>query len=384
LLLIEALYWPGKSMAEENSIPTYAVLMAGGRGTRLWPLSRAGRPKQFLALQPGGETLMQAAARRAARVSGSLDRVLVVAGAESAGLVREQLPGLPPENLLLEPQGKNTAPCLGLAAFYLGRRCPEAVMAVLPADHLFAAEEPWLAAVRTAVAHAGSTGDLVAIGIPPLSPSPSYGYLHLGETLRPGYGPGGEGTVRRVLEYIEKPPAAQAQAFLESGAYLWNTGAFAWRLPVFLEALRQHLPWLFAGLQALEAERAGEGFSAEKLERAYAGFESISVDYGVMERAGNVAAVQGDFKRIDVGGLAALAELYPADEQGNAGPGDRAARDSRGNLVYTDAGLVALLGVDDLVVVRQGDIVLVCPRARAGEVQALLETLVREGLERYL
>lgn len=363
---------PDRQGSMDSLPPAFAVVMAGGQGTRLWPLSRQAFPKQFLPLAPGGQTLLQAAVHRASRLVGSLDSVLVLAGKSHASLVRRQLPDFPGENLILEPVGRNTAACLGLAALQVQKRLPGALMAALPSDHLYSDEQPWLAALRTALVCAAGTENLVAVGIPPASPSSGYGYLHLGRMLSvrgacPSY---------EVQAFIEKPDAARARSFLQSGEYLWNTGTYAWQVSVFVAALARYMPRLAAGLERIAAD-------PQHLDELYPGFDDLSVDYGIMEKARNVAVVRGDFQRIDVGNLASLSQVWQADPQANAHQGLIAARDSRDNIVSTDDGLVGLIGVEGMIVVRQGDVVLVCPKERAGEVKDLLAALDREGLGRF-
>jgi len=355
--------------------PVFAVIMAGGQGVRLWPLSRASRPKQFLALTSSGRTLLQDAVRRATELTGSIHNVLVTAQSGQASLVREQLPGLPPENLLLEPVGRNTAPCLALAAFHLRSRAPDAVMAILPVDHAFVDEQPWFDAVHAAVDYAGANPLLVTIGLTPQSPLSSFGYLHLGQPLEERC----TCAIHQVQEFIEKPDRARAETFLASGEYLWNTGTFAWQVSTFWRAVETHLPHVASALEGLGAPPVPGA-----LESIYPAFENISVDYAIMEKSANVAAVRGAFQRIDVGSLGNLSELWPGDAQGNAALGEVMVGDSQENIVYTDEGLVGLLGVQGLVVVRAGDVVLVCSRERVGEVRGLVEQLRRSGKERYL
>jgi mannose-1-phosphate guanylyltransferase len=352
----------------------FAVILAGGQGTRLWPLSRAARPKQFLALAPGGRTLLQEAVRRTAVAVGAIERVWVLVQASQAELARQQLPELPEENLICEPVGRNTAASLGLAALHLQRRAPGAVMGVFPADHLYHDEAPWQEAVAAALAHANAHRDLVTIGIPPESPSDQYGYILLGARLtdsQPDSCP-----VFRAQRFVEKPDRATAQAYLNSGAYLWNTGTFAWQVETFLEALQRHLPQLYAGLQPVTADW-------ERLAEVYPALPAISVDYGILERCANEAVVRGNFQRLDVGTLASLSELLPSDAAGNASSGDLLARDSRANIVFSDDGLVGLIGVENLIVVRQGDVLLVCPKERAGEVKELVAQLQNSEKEEW-
>ena len=292
-------------MVQRNN---FAVVIAGGQGTRLWPLSRVARPKQFLPLASNGQTLIQAAVDRAVHVTGELNQVLVVAPIDQAELVREQLPTLPVNNLILEPLGRNTAAAVGLAAIYIRQRDPEAVMGVFPADHLFKDVGPWLTAVKTALEFANDSDHLVTIGLEPLTPSPNYGYLHLGEILSslnplPVYS---------LQRYVEKPTVEIAQTYLESGEYLWNTGTFAWKVSTILAAFAKHLPGHYAGLEKIATQLDLETVLAQE----YPNFENISIDFGVMEKAKKVAAVKAHFERIDLGNLTNFAELYLPDENG--------------------------------------------------------------------
>jgi mannose-1-phosphate guanylyltransferase len=350
----------------------FALVLAGGGGTRLWPLSRKARPKQFLRLDASGWSLLQNTARRAMQLTGAWERVLVVSQTGQIALVREQLPDLPPANLIVEPAGRNTAAAIGLGGLEILSRQAEAVVAVLPSDHLFHDEKPWFAALDAAIQWAIESDDLVAIGVTPLNPASNYGYLQLGNLLARR----GELSIYPVLEYVEKPEASQAQAFIQSQDYLWNTGTFAWKASVFQEALRQTLPATYAGLERIRSE-------PEKINLIYPTLENISVDYGVMEKAGDVAAVKGEFQRIDVGSLANLTQIWPLDGDQNATDGIFLGRDSRNNLIYTDEGLVGLIGIQDLIVIRHGDVVLVCPKERAAEVKALFNTLNEKGLDDY-
>jgi mannose-1-phosphate guanylyltransferase len=355
-----------------NAHPTYAILLAGGQGRRLWPLSRQAFPKQFLTFKSGGQTLLQSAASRAVQVSGSLARVLVLVQAAHADLAREQLPDLPAENLIVEPVGRSTAASIGLAAITLEQRSPGALMAVLPSDHLFIDVSPWFTALRAALAFAAANERLVTIGIQPESPSSSYGYLHMGQELVHLEGCG----IYAAQSFVEKPGPLLARDFFESKEYLWNTGTFVWQSGVFLAAVEQHMPALWAGLQRITAD-------PKSLAEVFPTFQDISVDYGIMEKAAGVALVRGDFKRIDVGNLATLSSLLESDSQGNAIEGLLIERDSRDNIVYSDEGLVGLIGLENMIVVRKGDIVLVCPKERAREVKDLVAALGEKGLERF-
>lgn len=360
--------------------PVYAVILAGGQGTRLWPVSRKARPKQFLDLTGSGRSLLQETVRRALDLTSSIQQVLVLTQSAHAGLVREQLPDLPQENLLIEPVGRNTAACLGLAAITLsqnlgGPAASHAVMLTLPVDHLFRDEEPWFEAVRTAVQAAARTNNLVAIGLTPTYPATGFGYQHLGGKIDLHL----PLEVYALREFVEKPPKELAQTFLESGEYLWNTGTYAWNVAVFLAALEEHMPDLYSALRSL-----GNPVDADRLAKIYPTFTSISVDHAVMEKAQNVLTVQANFERIDVGSLASLQEIWQPDSQGNVSQGEVLAEDSQDNIVYNDNGLVTLIGVKDLIVIRTDRMILVCPRDKAQEIKDVVAELTRRGMEEYL
>jgi mannose-1-phosphate guanylyltransferase len=379
-----------------TSRPIYAVILAGGSGTRLWPLSREAAPKQFLSLTPGGRSLLQEAVRRAqilvsppeidgSKLPQAIEQVMVITQSRHAGLVREQLPELPEANLILEPVGRNTAPALGLAAFSLQQRSPGAIMLAFPVDHLFVDEQPWFEALGAAGVFAGQTRALVTIGVTPAAPSPRFGYLHLGLQVTEI----GQPAIHQVRAFIEKPDERRARQFCESGEYLWNTGTFAWQVDVFLEAMQAHAPGLYRSLSALNES----GMHASQFATLYPTLENISVDYAIMEKAAGdgqpgdlapVVAVRGAFERIDVGALDALDQVWSLDEAQNATDSLLAEIDSRQNIVFSDEGLVGLIGVEDLIVIRKDDILLVCQRQRAAEVPDLLRQLRQRSLERYL
>ena len=353
----------------------FAVILAGGQGTRLWPISRRSRPKQFLDLTGSGRSMLQETVRRAIVLTGSIEQVLVITGMEQEGWVRKQLPDLPQGNILLEPLGRNTAPGLGLAAIHLSSLpgiTRDTVMLSLPVDHMFKDEEPWFQALRTAIQTAAREDALVAVGIKPVFPAIAYGYQQLGGQVDTN----SSLQVHRVLKFMEKPSLEVAREFLKSDQYLWNTGTYAWKVPVFLAALKTHAPELFKGLKSL-----GNPPDRKKLEEVYPMLENISIDHAVMEKAANVLTVRSNFERVDIGSLDSLAEIWDQDENGNTGFGDYISLESKDNIVYNDEGLVTLLGINDLVVIRTAGVILVCPRDRIQEVKTLVGKLPGKGLE---
>jgi len=346
--------------------PRYAVIMAGGAGTRFWPLSRARHPKQFLRLD-GRRTMLQESAHRLRGVVPPA-HVLVVAPPALARLVRQQLPDLPRANLILEPAARGTAACLALAAAHIARRDGEALMAVVTADHVIRDRVRFRACMQRAFAVATEDASLVTFGIRPSAPETGFGYVQLGEPLETQVP-----RVYRAVRFVEKPPLATARRFVASRRWLWNTGMFAWGVDVFRTALLAHAP-AAARVADVLARRA-----TPAARRAYGRLPALPVDVAVMERAGRIAVVEATFDWSDVGSWAAMPGLWGADAAGNARRGAALLVDCRGTVVYGGTRLVAVLGADDLVVVDTPDAVLVCPRARAQEVRRVVAALAGAG-----
>jgi mannose-1-phosphate guanylyltransferase len=350
--------------------------MAGGSGTRFWPRSRSRVPKQLLPIL-GGRSLLQ---ETTVRLTPPIPRrcVLVVTGRAQAAAVRRQLPRLPAGAVLVEPEGRNTAAAIALAALHIARRDPSALMAVLPADHAISPVATFRADLTLALDVAERTGGLVTLGLPPRYPETGYGYIRPGEPIR-GQPRGGRGRVATVAAFIEKPDRARAEALLEEGGVLWNAGIFAWRVETILAELRSHLP------EVLEPLAAAVGRGPRALAAAYRVVPAVSIDTGVLERATRVAVVRARFEWSDVGSWSALEPFWSVGGNGpNAVSGQALAIDSRGCVVDSPTRLVALLGVDDLVVVDTRDALLVCRKDRAQDVRLVVEELRRRGLERYL
>lgn len=352
----------------------FAVVMAGGSGTRFWPASRRARPKQFLPVWGGRAMIAETCARLAGLVP--WERVLVVTAESQAGLVRAALPALPHENILAEPAARNTAPCVAFAAAEIARRASAAVQVVLPADHVI---RPTEAFQRTLVAAAEEAADgqtLVIFGVRPDHPATGYGYIEAGATLGTRAGI----PVYAVTRFVEKPELARAQQFVAGGKHLWNSGMFVWSTRAIQAALGAHAPAIAQGF-----ERVATG---EALERVYPSLPSVAIDVAVLERADNVRMLPIDYEWSDVGSWAALPALHARDRDGNfpvlAGQAQLVSEDASGCLAYAEGDeVIALVGVRDLVVVRAGNATLVCPRERAQDVKRIVERLAREG-ERFL
>jgi len=346
---------------------TYAVIMAGGSGTRFWPLSTKQRPKQLLALGPGPDSLLADTIRRIAPLVPA-ERVLIATSEALADAVAAAVPQVPRANILGEPIGRNTAPCVGWAAAHVARRDPDAVILVLPSDHHIGDEQAFLAVLSRAI-DAAKSGDLVTVGIEPTRPETGYGYLEKGEGLRPG--------VDRCARFVEKPNRARAEEFLASGKFLWNSGMFFFRADVILAAIRATLPELAAALVRYD-EAAARGEEAALVRATYAMLPNVSIDNGVMEKAGNIAVVPGSFGWSDLGSYQTAWELATKDADGNAVPADAIAIDARGNFARSTSGKrIALVGVDDLVVIETEDAILVIPRSRDQDVKKAVEAIER-------
>ncbi len=354
----------------------FGVIMAGGSGTRFWPLSRRSRPKQLLPLL-GGRSLLAATVERMLPLVG-VQRTLVVTGALVADAVRADLGGLPAENVLVEPAARDTAACIGWVAWRLAARHPEAVMLVIPADHVVPDGAAFRRAMAAAAATASARGGLVTIGIRPTRPETGYGYLELGESI----GLVDAHPVFRVARFVEKPRREAAEQMVAAGSFRWNGGLFAWSVAAICDAIRAHLPELATGLDAMMAEAAVVG-EAVAVARHYGGLPSISIDFGVMEKASTVWVVPVEFSWSDVGSWAGLGEVLAPDES-EVRIGDVIGVDTGGNVLISDGPLVGAVGVRDLVVVATRDAVLVVPKEQCQRVKELVDALRAAGRDDLL
>jgi mannose-1-phosphate guanylyltransferase len=357
----------------------YAVIMAGGVGSRLWPRSRSATPKQFLDLL-GSRTMLQETVDRIQPLI-PLDRVLVVVSEEHADTVRAQVGGLPVENVIVEPGPRGTAPCIGLAATVLMERDSEATMAVCPADHVISDAAGFRQAIAAA-AQIAQDDYLVTLGIAPDQPHVGYGYIQRGASLGEVLGT----PAFQVKRFTEKPDAAAAQHFVDSLEYYWNGGIFIWRTGTILDAMKALLPRLHSELQLV----AGAWHSPDRMDVLGAAWDRVprtTIDYGIMEKATRVAVVPVDIGWDDVGNWATLSAMVEGDELGNAtyGGGHPLLLETADTYVYTTAGrLIATVGLEGFVVVDTPDALLICPKDRAQDVRDAVERLRSDGLQEYL
>lgn len=350
-----------------------ALILAGGSGTRFWPLSRRHRPKQLLALD-GEQTLLQRTAARLAPLVAPAD-VWVCTTEALAAAVAEQLPAVPAAQVLAEPEGRNTAAAIAWAVASMPAARRREPVLVLPADHHLGDDDTFRGVVTRAAAEA-SSGRVLALGVTPRWAETGYGYLELGEPLPPASAGPTDG-LRRVLRFVEKPDRARAEAFLASGRHLWNAGIFAFRGDLLLALVRRHLPALADGIEALAA-------APERLAEIYRTLPAVSIDHGVMEKLDDIATLPLDCGWSDIGSWQALAELLPHDGDGNTRRGEVVAVGCSDSLLWAEEGTVAVLGMQGVVVVRTGDAVLVMPKERSQEVRAIVDALRGRGREDLL
>jgi mannose-1-phosphate guanylyltransferase len=357
----------------------YSVIIAGGKGTRFWPLSRSQRPKQLLKiLSP--KSLLVETAERAFRLGGR-NQILVVTVAEQLRALRRELRAMPARNFLAEPQGKNTAPCIGLAALEVVKRNPDAVMIVLPADHWVADIKAFQRTLRAACDLAERHDQLITVGIRPDYPETGYGYIVKGKALGAKRGTG----AFQVRRFTEKPAVATARRLMRQGS-LWNSGIFVWKAATLLELLTRYQPAIAKGLDAIGKAVTGKSLSSPKLRsviaREYRKMPSISIDYAVLEPAGSegrVLTLEANFGWSDVGSWAAVHRMMHKDAHGNAGNGRWIGMGAKNCLVHAPDRLVVLLGLENTVVVDTPDALLVGDLNRSQEVRELVDELNKRG-----
>ena len=337
-------------MSGKWGLDVLGVVMAGGDGERLWPVSTRERPKQFQDLLGLGETMLQSAARRLSEDCAA-SHVLVVTSGRHVYIAAEQLGDASRKEVLGEPRKCSTAPCVALVTAWALREMPEAVMVVVPSDHYIADERAYGEAVRRAVEYASGHDSLVTFGIPPRRAATEYGYVEMGDEIERG--------VRRVVRFREKPDAASAERFVRSGAFLWNSGMFVWKVASIASALRAHMPGLLELMETLPFGAPREELT-EEMERVYAGLSPESIDRGVMEKAEDVVVLPASFGWSDVGTWPALKELLPRDAQGNGHRGVVEFVDCNGVLAWVEKGEEARLeGLRECIVALRGGRLLV-------------------------
>ena len=350
----------------------FGVVMAGGGGTRFWPLSRRRAPKQLLNLS-GKEIMVNEAVDRLAQVT-AYKNIYIVTNCDQAETMTRIAGGrVRSEHILSEPAARNTAACIGYAAMKISHDKRDGVLIVTPSDAYIRDNLSFAGTLEQAVA-AAQTGKLVTIGITPTFPATGYGYIRYTDT---------QDTAKPVKQFVEKPPLAKAEEYLASGRYVWNSGMFVWRASVILRKIQQLLPDLYEGLEKIAAA-FGTPEEAHVLHEVYPSLPSVSVDYGILERTDDILVVPGEFGWNDVGSWDMLGALHPSDANGNVSVGDVLPVDVGNSVLYSSGRLIAAIGVEDLVVVETPDAVLVCKKSEAQNVKKIVDKLKEEGREELL
>ena len=351
---------------------TTALIMAGGRGERFWPRSRKSTPKQFLNLADPEKTMIQSTVERILPLVKAED-ILIATNKDYRELVQQQLPALPEENILLEPLGRNTAPCIGWGAVTVRKRYGDALMMVLPSDHLIQQPALFRGALKNALRTAEETDALVTLGISPTVPDTGYGYIKYDTEEGTGFE-----NAFRVQKFVEKPDLKTAKRYLASGEYLWNSGMFIWKASAVLREIREKLPELYAQLETIE-QAIGTEQEEEVLKEVFGQIQPISIDYGVMEKAKNVYVLPSSFGWDDVGSWLAVGRINPANDAGNVVRGDVVAVNSTRCIVEGGNKTIAMVGLEDTIIVDTKDALLVCAKESAGDIRKVLETLKAEN-----
>lgn len=343
----------------------HVVVMAGGKGERLWPVSRAGMPKQLISFD-GRKSLIRSTVDRLLPLIDP-DQVYIVTGRDIAAQVAAELPDIPGNNILIEPFGRNTAPCIAFAAAWISRRDPEGIMAIFPADHAIADTQGFQ---KTVAYGADCLKDfpehLITIGIEPSYPETGYGYIAPSEIMQSG----GTLVLRKVAAFREKPDRVRAEAYITEGC-LWNAGMFMWRVDTILRDIKRHVPDLSENLMQL----AASAWQEDDILKFYENARAVSIDYAVMEKATKVAVIPADFGWNDVGSWDAVGKLLAADNEGNTVQGQAYFHESRDNVVWAGGKPIVFIGIDNLVVVEGEQAILVCPRDRSQDVSTVLKKL---------
>ena len=347
---------------------TTAVIMAGGRGERFWPKSRNDFPKQFLSLTSDGKTMIQKTVQRILPLV-SYDDIFIVTNQKYVGLVKEQLPQIPDENILAEPMAKNTAPCIGLACAVIRKKYQDAMMLVLPSDHLIRYEPMYIDTLKQAISVAEQDNTLVTIGITPTYAETGYGYINFSRDTQEN-----RMCVYKVNRFVEKPDIDTAKKYLASGDYLWNSGMFVWKVSSIMNDFARFLPETYEGLERIE-ESVGQDNFEQVLRTEFEKFKSESIDFGIMEKSDSIYVVSGSFGWDDVGSWLALERINTTNEYGSYVKGDVITINTKRSIVSGGKRLTAMVGVEDMIVVDTDDTILICAKDSAQDIKKVIENL---------
>jgi len=354
------------------------VIMAGGRGERFWPKSRKKLPKQLLSLTGDGKTMIQLTVERVKSLV-EYKNIYIVTNEEFSDIISYQLPDVPTENILIEPVSKNTAPCIGLAAIHIASKNPESVMVILPSDHIIGDKHQFISILKSGIDMAKNDGNIVTIGITPEHAETGYGYIKLGDK----YNEIKNNCVFKVDKFVEKPNLEKAEQYLTSGDYLWNSGMFVCKSSTMLNSMSKYMPELHKGLMNIK-DAMNEDNEEEVFLEEFNKFDSISIDYGIMEQAEQVYAIPGDFGWDDVGSWSSLERISGTDIDGNTVMGNIVSIDTKGCIIQGNGKLIATIGVENLVVVDTEDATLICAKDKCQDIKKLLNQIRNSNNESCL
>ena len=350
-----------------------AVVMAGGKGERFWPESRENHPKQFLSLTGDGVTMIQKTVRRISPVVQNED-IFIVTNSAYRNLVREQLPEIPPENILSEPCGRNTAPCIAFAGAIIRKKYGNAVMLVLPSDHLIKYENIFTRTLCNAIVKATEGDNLLTIGITPTYAETGYGYINFSDE---------DGNAYKVEKFVEKPDLRTAKKYLASGKYLWNSGMFVWKVSAIMDCFQKFMPEVFTGTQKI-ADAYGTPDFETVLDTEYNKFPSESIDFGIMEKAENIFTIPGSFGWDDVGSWLAIERINETDDNRNFIKGDVIAENCKRSTICGGERLVAVVGMEDTVIVDTDDVLLVCSKNHTQDIKKIIAKLKQTNRTEFI
>lgn len=354
---------------------TTALILAGGKGERFWPRSRKNCPKQFLSLTDDGKTMIQKTVDRIRSLVEPED-IFISTNASYKELVKEQLPDVPGSNILCEPVGRNTAPSIGLGAVHIRKKYEDAVMLVLPSDHLIGDEDTFRSVLSEAIETAEEESCLVTMGITPTAPETGYGYIKF---LREG----ARKNAYKVERFVEKPDLEKAKEYLADGGYLWNSGMFVWKVSTILGCIEKYLPEIYSGLAKIE-EAIGTADQESILNSSFETMPSESIDYGVLEKEDGIRVLPGDFGWDDVGSWLALGRMRSLDDAGNLVSGNTVTTGVSSCIIEGGQKLIAAVGLKDLVIVDTEDAILICNKDNTADIKKIVESLRKDKREEYL
>jgi mannose-1-phosphate guanylyltransferase len=354
-----------------------AVIMAGGKGERFWPKSRTNLPKQFLNISGNKSMIQQTITRLEILIP--IEQIFIVTNELYAELIKAQIPNLPTENIIIEPIGRNTAPCVGLASIIIEERFPDSTMIVLPSDHIIENDTGFIHILKTAVQVAGENDNLVTLGISPTYPETGYGYIESSNHSQII----NDLVVHKVNKFVEKPDLATAQSYLNANNYYWNSGIFIWKLSVIRGYIKDLMPEMH---DVLEIMKHGfqHGHQKEIIQNEFHKMPDQSIDYGIMEKVSNIFVIPCVFGWDDVGSWTALERINERDDHGNVIRGNILNLDTKRCIIESNGKLIATLGVEDLIIVDTEDVILICAKDKAQEVKSLIKELRIQKLEQYL